>query len=173
MHSAWIQPSACIASPSDIEASAFSMRFVTARPRLGPAGELASPTRAVARRELRVGHDLVVEPDLVARAARDELAGHQQLARVPEPDDARQEPRGAHVGARQADLREEEGDLRALARDAQVGARRRSPRPRRRSCRSSDATIGFSSARMFSISSQVMRVNACTSAVGRARAARR
>ena len=50
-----------------------------------------------------------------------ELARHEQLGRVPEAHDTRQDPRRPHVRAAESDLSEQERDLGRLRSDANVG----------------------------------------------------
>src|SRR2546427_5844246 len=87
-----------------------------------PAGQLLGDPAGF-RHHASARDDPIVEADPQGRLGIDEVAGHEQLGRVAEPDDARQQPSRPHVGAGQADLREQERDLRRLGGDAHVARR--------------------------------------------------
>ena len=168
MHSACACASASIASPSAIVCSLSIICLVIACANAGPAREPRRPLAAPASRAASPSATTrLTSPISSARSRVDHVAEEQQLARVPEPDDPRQQVRRAHVGAAQPDLREDEAELRARRRDPQVarardhraGADRDAVDRARRSAAGTRASPA--------ISRPVARVNASSAGVSR------
>ena len=87
-------------------------------------GELGGPLLGQRDRGITVGDDPIDEADPLGMRAIDHLAKEQQLARVAEPHDPRQEVRGAHVRAAQPDLREDETEPCMRRGDPEITRRR-------------------------------------------------
>ncbi len=132
--------------------------MVTSSANDGPRREPHGPgARLVENPILR--HDPAVETDALGGVGVQKVAGHQQLGRAAEPDDARQQPGGSHVGARQADLGEQEGDLRGLGAAIRTSQAAAITAPAPATVPFSAATIGRRQAIIDRMSAPVARVN--------------
>ena len=105
-----------------VHACSLSSICLVMRARTPARARAARPTRRLGHQSL-AGHDAVVEADRGRPSALDEVAEQEQLARVRQADDPRQQQRGAHVRAGEADLGEDEGDL-ALSAAMRMSQRR-------------------------------------------------
>ena len=116
--------SASIAWSSVIACSLSSICLVIACANAGPEARRSARACAWTRTESPSATTWFTRPMRSASSASNRVAEEEQLARLRQADDARQQVPRAHVGAAEADLREDEAELRALARDAKVARER-------------------------------------------------
>ena len=91
------------------------------RPR-GPTCEALGERRCLGEGAV-LRDEALVKPDFVGPLGIDEVAGHEELGGIPEPDEARKEPRRPHVRAGKPDADEQKGDLGGFGRDPDVARR--------------------------------------------------
>ena len=115
--------SASIADAKSASSSWLSSVLVMPSANGGPCREPRGQRARFVHQRLR-RDDLVHQPDPQRLVGGDPVAEHQQLGRARQPDDPREQVRGAHVGSREADLREQERQAGLRDGEPKIGRER-------------------------------------------------